>query len=109
MVGMFHYKGAAMWLAMWLGGTGAWTLQSSGSLPSIQKRVIIDKHFFYLCVYSSACSEDPGLAVAMSFDHDRRVLIYPDYINSRRTQAEGRKVPVPKGWWSASDRACCPE
>ncbi len=33
----------------------------------------------------------------MSFDHDRRVIIYPDYINSKRTVSEGRKVPVPKG------------
>lgn len=33
----------------------------------------------------------------MSFDHDKRICIYPDYINGKRTVKQGRKVPVPKG------------
>lgn len=33
----------------------------------------------------------------MSFEHDKRVIIYPDYINAKRTVSQGRKVPVPEG------------
>lgn len=32
----------------------------------------------------------------MSFEHDKRIIIYPNYINSRMSVAEGRRVPVPK-------------
>lgn len=33
----------------------------------------------------------------MSIEHDRRVVIYPDYIDARNTVKRGRKVPVPPG------------
>ncbi|KAK9794928.1 hypothetical protein WJX73_010067 [Symbiochloris irregularis] len=32
----------------------------------------------------------------MSVEHDRRVIIYPAYINSKRTVAQGRRIPKEK-------------
>lgn len=34
----------------------------------------------------------------MSVQHDKRVILYPAYINSKRTVAQGRRIP--------SDKAC---
>ncbi|KAK9830565.1 hypothetical protein WJX72_012525 [[Myrmecia] bisecta] len=33
----------------------------------------------------------------MNFAHDSRVIIYPSYLNSKKTVAEGRRLPVSKG------------
>ncbi|KAI3438084.1 hypothetical protein D9Q98_000526 [Chlorella vulgaris] len=29
----------------------------------------------------------------MSFDHDKRVILYPNYIDNRKTVAQGRRIP----------------
>lgn len=29
----------------------------------------------------------------MSFEHDKRVIIYPNYLDNRKTVAEGRRIP----------------
>ncbi|PRW57351.1 signal recognition particle 19 kDa -like [Chlorella sorokiniana] len=29
----------------------------------------------------------------MSFEHDKRIIIYPNYIDSRKTVAQGRRIP----------------
>ncbi|GMH40540.1 hypothetical protein BSKO_08444 [Bryopsis sp. KO-2023] len=32
----------------------------------------------------------------MSFAHDNRIIIYPNYINKKKTVARGRRIPVEK-------------
>ncbi|KAA6429867.1 MAG: signal recognition particle 19 kDa -like [Trebouxia sp. A1-2] len=33
----------------------------------------------------------------MVFEHDKRVILYPNYINAKKTIAEGRRIPKDKG------------